>query len=320
MMMNFRATLLPVLATWGCVLVAAGCGSPTKPSSEQSMVIRGMVSDRTGSPLAGALVEILTGSRAGTKIRTDRSGKFELLAETAPALQARMAEEQVILRVSHNGFQARTVEDGWSSDVSYPPGYPLTGHSLRVIWLDNGPTIDFEPGAYTLTTTIDLATARDFLPRAPCKGFPAELASRSFPATIELRDRALELYQVTVETRPSTTIFPLYRVRALPRGRCGAVDHRGDAWLPLSEHRRGDVRDDRAAQRHWNVGLRPVLRLFSVLSVEVSTGDRPRVPAHAARECGRLQLVHVGERDDDLHEALTVSASSLRVEIRGTIS
>ena len=67
-MMNFRATLLPVLATWGCVLVAAGCGSPTKPSSEQSMVIRGMVSDRTGSPLAGALVEILTGSRAGTKI------------------------------------------------------------------------------------------------------------------------------------------------------------------------------------------------------------------------------------------------------------
>ena len=210
--MSFRATLLSVIATWGCVLVAAGCGSPTKPSSEQSMVIRGMVSDRTGNPLAGALVEILTGSRAGTKIRTDRLGKFELLAETAPALQARMAEEQVMLRVSHNGFQSRTVEDGWSSDASYPPGYPLTGDSVRVIWLDNGPTIDLEPGAYTLTTTIDLTNARDFLARAPCKGFPAELASRSFPATIELRDRAIELYQVTVETRPLTTIFPLYRV------------------------------------------------------------------------------------------------------------
>ncbi len=210
-MMNFRATFLSVLATWGCVLVSAGCGSPTKPS-QPSMVIRGMVSDRTGNPLAGALVEILTGSRAGTKIRTDRSGKFELLAETAPALLARMAEEQVILRVSHNGFQARTVEDGWSSDVSYPPGYPLTGHSVRVIWLDNGPTIDLEPGAYTLTITIDLATARDFLPHAPCKGFPAELASRSFPATIELRDRAIELYDVFVETRPSKSGFPLYRV------------------------------------------------------------------------------------------------------------
>lgn len=123
-----------------------------------------------------------------------------------------MAEEQVILRVSHNGFQSRTVEDGWSLDVSYPPGFPLTGQSVRVIWLDNGPTIDLEPGAYTLTITIDLATARDFLARAPCRGFPAEFASRSFPATIELRDRAIELYQVTVETRSSTTIFPLYRV------------------------------------------------------------------------------------------------------------
>jgi hypothetical protein len=200
-MMNVRATLSSVLATWGCLLFAAGCGSPTKPSSEQSMVIRGMVSDRTGNPLAGALVEILSGSRAGTMTRTDRSGKFELLNETAPALVARMSEEQVILRVSRNGFQSRTVEDGWS-----------TGRSMRVIWLDNGPTIDLEPGAYALTIAIDLATARDFLARAPCKGFPAELASRSFPATIELRDRALELYQVTIETRPSTTIFPLYRV------------------------------------------------------------------------------------------------------------
>jgi hypothetical protein len=203
---------LTLSITWVCVLVAAGCGSPTKPSSEQSMAIRGMVSDRTGNPLAGAHVEILTGSRAGMKIRTDRSGKFELLAETAPALQARIAGEQVMLRVSHNGFQSRTVEDGWSSGAGYPPGFPLTGLPVRVIWLDHGPTIDLEPGAYTLTTSIDLAKARDFLPRAPCRGFPAEFASRSFPATIELRDRAIELYQVTVETRPSTTIFLLYRV------------------------------------------------------------------------------------------------------------
>jgi len=200
-MMNFRAPLLSVLATWGCLLFAAGCGSPTKPSSEQSMVIRGMVSDRTGNPLAGALVEILSGSRAGTMTRTDRSGKFELLNETAPALVARMSEEQVILRVSRNGFQSRIVEDGWS-----------TGRSMRVIWLDNGPTIDLEPGAYALTIAIDLATARDFLARAPCKGFPAELASRSFPATIELSDRALERYLVTVETRPSRGGFLLYRV------------------------------------------------------------------------------------------------------------
>ena len=64
-MMNFRATLLSVLATWGCLLFAAGCDSPTKPSSEQSMVIRGMVSDRTGNPLAGALVESLAARAPG---------------------------------------------------------------------------------------------------------------------------------------------------------------------------------------------------------------------------------------------------------------
>lgn len=235
-MMNFRATL-PVLATWGCLLFAAGCGSPTKPSSEQSMVIRGMVSDRTGNPLAGALVEILSGSRAGTMTRTDRSGKFELLNETAPALVARMSEEQVTLRVSRNGFQSRTVQDGWSLDASYPPGYPPTGRSMRVIWLDNGPTIDLEPGAYTLTIAIDLATARDFLARAPCRGFPAELASRSFPATIELRDRALELYQVTIETRPSTTIFPLYRV-----GRF------------LEVHVEASLNEEMPGFRHLNIG------------------------------------------------------------------
>ena len=269
-MMNFRATLPSVLATWGCLLFAAGCGSPTKPSSEQSMVIRGMVSDRTGNPLAGALVEILSGSRAGTMTRTDRSGKFELLNETAPALVARMSEEQVILRVSRNGFQSRTVEDGWS-----------TGRSMRVIWLDNGPTIDLEPGAYTLTIAIDLATARDFLPRAPCKGFPAELASRSFPATIELRDRALELYQVTIETRPSSSRIPAISRGALPLGRCGGSlieEMPGFRYLNIG----GDVTDDRTAQRHWNVGLRPVLRCFSVLSVEVFTGDRPRLSANAA--------------------------------------
>ncbi len=62
--MNFRAPLLSVLATCGCLLFAAGCGSPTKPSSEQSMVIRGTVSDRTGNPLDGAFVEILSAASA----------------------------------------------------------------------------------------------------------------------------------------------------------------------------------------------------------------------------------------------------------------
>ena len=182
---------------------------------------------------------------------------------------------------------------------------------MRVIWLDNGPTIDLEPGAYTLTIAIDLATARDFLPRAPCKGFPAEFASRSFPATIELRDRALELYHVTVETRPSK---PYSRYIAWGASFWSVVEPSlieempGFRYLSIG----GNVRDDRAAQRHWNVGLRPVLRRFSVLSVEVFTGDRPTTASKRRLRMWWSTTRALGERDDDLHEALTIP-SSLRV-------
>lgn len=77
MMINSRATWLAVLAAWGVVLFAAGCGdeasNPISPSQD-TVSIRGMVTDRLGQPLAGALVEVLGGPRAGIKTLTDGAG------------------------------------------------------------------------------------------------------------------------------------------------------------------------------------------------------------------------------------------------------
>jgi hypothetical protein len=101
------------------------------------------------------------------------------------------------------------VEDYWVFDSSEL-------HSAaafeRAIWLDVGPPIGLDPGAYTLTAAINIASARDWVPRAPCKGFPADLASRSFDVTVELRDRALDYHSVSVEHRPRGSGFSLYRV------------------------------------------------------------------------------------------------------------
>jgi len=215
MMMNSRATGMAVLAICGAVLVAAGCRSeasnPISPSRRQ-VIIRGLVTDRPGHPLAGALVEVLEGPRAGTRTLTDGAGKFELRAESAldPQMTGTV-EGAATLRASHSGFQARTLQGFWLFDISELPSRPPSP-SDWAIWLDAGPTISLEPGAYTLTAAVDLATARDWLPRAPCNGFPADLASRTFHTTIELRDRALDEYSVAVENRERGSGFWLSRV------------------------------------------------------------------------------------------------------------
>jgi hypothetical protein len=118
-MMNFRAMLLLVLATWGVALVVAGCGdqasNPISPSLHK-VAIRGMVTDRFGQTLAGAVVEVLDGSRAGTRARTNGAGRFELRADSRLSPEAMgITEEWVTLRASYVGFQTRTLEEAWSA-------------------------------------------------------------------------------------------------------------------------------------------------------------------------------------------------------------
>ena len=304
-----------MLATLGVVLFAAGCGdevtNPIKPS-RNTVSIRGIVTDRPGRPLAGALVEVLSGPRAGLKTLSDGAGRFELRSVSAsnPELTG-IAEGAVTLRASHSGFQSRTLEDFWLFDISDLPSH---SRSERVIWLDAGPTIGLEPGAYTLTTTIDLATARDWLSRAPCRGFPADLASRSFHATIDLRDRALDLHSVSVENRPRGSGFWLSRVGRfilfeVEDGFSGLFeDLPGFRYLMI-----GGVAptSEPPIDTGTSVSI-PFFGTFQVLPIEVCARHRQQLRASAARTDRGLSRVRVGRLDDDLYEALSSRSESIR--------
>jgi hypothetical protein len=48
----------------------------------------------------------------------------------------------------------------------------------------NPAAVPLDPGDYTATISMDLSTAHDLGTIAPCAGFPADMASRSYDATI----------------------------------------------------------------------------------------------------------------------------------------
>jgi Carboxypeptidase regulatory-like domain len=151
-----------------CVIFATGCGaSPTAPD-EAGTFLRFTVTDRVDRPLAGALVAVLDGPHAGTTKLTDDAGRFELTGT---------AVGTVTIRASRDGFQTRTQALSWDPRPFYSDRF----------WLDTvEPSIGLDPGDYTLTIAIDLATASDprGMPQAPCAGFPVDLASRRYRATI----------------------------------------------------------------------------------------------------------------------------------------
>jgi hypothetical protein len=195
------ARVAGILATCGCVLVAAACGrepSPIapgvapgvrpSPSPTGESHIRGLVNDRVQRPVAGALVAVLDGPLAGTTKLTDAAGKFEVTGGAAGT---------VTLRVSHDDFAPTTRALSWQ---------PLTSTAaVEVIFsLDTlEPSIALDAGDYTLTIAIDLTTAKDHhgIPQAPCAGFPVELASRTYLATIKQASLPYER-MVSAENRP----------------------------------------------------------------------------------------------------------------------
>ncbi len=171
-----------LFAASGCVLVA-GCGrqpSPTAPDVNPGVSsslpagqthIRGSVSDTVRRPLPGALVAVLDGPLAGTTKLTDAEGKFELTGTAAGT---------ATLRVSLDGFQTKTQSVSWRTSTG---GAGVDGF----IQLDTlEPPIGLDPGDYTLTIAIDLATAvgHPGIPQAPCAGFPVNLASFTYRVQI----------------------------------------------------------------------------------------------------------------------------------------
>ena len=164
-----------VFAASGCIPFVAGCGrqqSPTAPDVNPGVFhIRGSVSDTVGRPLPGARIAVLDGPLAGATTLTDAEGKFELTGTAAGT---------ATLRVSRDGFQTKTQSVLWRT----PTGGVGVDGFIRLDTLE--PPIGLDPGDYTLTIAIDLATAVDHpgIPKAPCAGFPVNLASFTYRVQI----------------------------------------------------------------------------------------------------------------------------------------
>ena len=182
---HLRARRAPGSFIWVLTFLAIGCGdrpspSPTAPDRNPGgsssppagqTHIRGSVSDTVRRPLPGALVAVLDGPLAGTTKLTDAEGKFELTGTAAGA---------ATLRVSRDGFQTKTQSVLWRTPTS---GVGVDGF-IRLDTLE--PPIGLDPGDYTLTIAIDLATAvgQPGIPKAPCAGFPVNLASFTYRVQI----------------------------------------------------------------------------------------------------------------------------------------
>ena len=185
---------------WALIALAVGCGagpssSPLAPGtlSAAAYYMLGTVSDKDAHPLANAVVTIVDGPLAGTTTRTNSAGTFELTGGPAGWSGAGL----VTLRAGREGFQTATRQTSWRASVV---DRGIDG--VRFFLLGSlDPSIGLEPGLYTLTTTTDLANARNLAsrPNAPCAGFPSDLASRSYRAEIKSSGRDVYTHSVTAE-------------------------------------------------------------------------------------------------------------------------
>ena len=166
---------------------ACSSSSPTAAGSPNQNHIFASVTDRVRRPLAGASVRVLDGPMAGTTLRSNTAGRFEIYST---------ATGTVTLQVAHEGYKPSTHRTQWQ---------PAIQGGIDVIRLESLDlsAIQLAPGAYTVTISMDRAAARDFGSLPPCASFPAELMSRDYDATMALSshsgaDRALSLEGPTV--------------------------------------------------------------------------------------------------------------------------
>ena len=161
-----------LVATCATLVFAAACGdrsSPTAPDGPLQQRIRGIVTDEVRRPLSGATIRVLDGPMAGTSTATtDASGRFELYGTTTGT---------VTLQVNRAGFKSASHTTRWQP--------PINGE-IEVIRLGSQeqPAFHLDPGEYSVTISMDPAAARDFGSLPPCAGFPSEMMSRTYKATI----------------------------------------------------------------------------------------------------------------------------------------
>jgi len=173
------------------------CGStPDSPSQTSSSnapaptEIDGKVADRTGRPLSGVTVTIVDGPLAGTSKTTNDDGAFQLTATTSGS---------VTVHLTKDGFDGKDWATVW---------VPRSRAYAQNVYLDTvDPSIAFNPGNYVLTVSMDLSTATDADPQAPCAGFPADLAQRTYDVSVT-RTPNSDLNSFDVHAEGPTVVNP----------------------------------------------------------------------------------------------------------------
>ena len=164
-----------LMLTLGIALGVSGCSAPrsSAPAAPTPVSIAttaathllGVVEDSAFRPLTGVRVEVADGPQAGaTAISTD-SGIFEISGTSTGS---------VTLRTTKDGFSTTTRSTSWRA---------ASDRQLVTVILEPlGPSVDIEPGNYTISVTADRSTSQDGA--AACSGFPDAFLTRSYPATI----------------------------------------------------------------------------------------------------------------------------------------
>jgi hypothetical protein len=158
-------------------LLLAGCGNTRPPAAPapasvpaglQDFQFLGAVVDFVGRPLSGARVEVIDGSRAGTVVTTDESGRFSMPGTFTG---------NITLTVSKEGYARET-------RPLFPSGHTLPANPggrfefyFRLESLLPSPNV---AGVYTLTLTADKA----------CTDLPAEARTRTYTGTAIASARA----------------------------------------------------------------------------------------------------------------------------------
>ena len=125
----------------------------------------GLVEDSAFRPLPGVTVEVAEGPQSGASAISTDSGIFEISGTSTGS---------VTLRTTKDGFSTTTQNASWRS---------ASDRELVTVILESlGPSLDIEPGNYTISVTADRATSHDGA--AACSGFPDAFLTRSYTATI----------------------------------------------------------------------------------------------------------------------------------------
>ena len=167
-----QTVIARLVATCASLVFAAACdgrSSPTAADAPLQQRILGMVTDEVRQPLSGATIRVLDGPMAGTPTATtDASGRFEFYSTTPGT---------VTLQVNRAGFKSAIHTTRWQ---------PTVNGAIEVIRLESQekPAFQLDPGEYTVTISMDPAAARDLGTLPPCAGFPSEMMSRTYKATI----------------------------------------------------------------------------------------------------------------------------------------